>query len=414
MKTQVLTFILSCLYVTRITVGQVNARHAHPFYVQTFPIHSSPQLATPQPAWSGGGGGGVGSQSSQFQSLSSSKISNIQYGAGGQPYYVHQQPAPVAYQTITITDYSNNGTRENRLTSKLTDPIDIAKLFQALEKSDNRNSPWKTNFQWSSFQKQPSYDSGNSQQFDSYDTQYALGGTHVHPDQNGVQWFHQKFPANSLPPVVPLEDKFKYVYQPSPAGKPVKTQNSFEFPSSEELNNVWGNKLDDSNEEKNEDIRSTTFRQTKKFVQAGLDAHNVYRKKHRAPALGYNQQVAKVAQAWASKLIGSISKGGHLQHRPNNKYGENLWMGSGYKFSDEEAIKFAIKSWYDEISIYKQYLGREPNMANFMKWGHFTQVVWKGSTKLGMGIARKNGYIVVVANYDPPGNYKGQFAKNVK
>lgn len=46
--------------------------------------------------------------------------------------------------------------------------------------------------------------------------------------------------------------------------------------------------------------------------------------------------------------------------------------------------------------------------------GHFTQVVWKSSARLGMGIARKNGYIVVVANYDPPGNFKGVFGSNVK
>ncbi|XP_017303229.1 pathogenesis-related protein 1A-like, partial [Diaphorina citri] len=106
-------------------------------------------------------------------------------------------------------------------------------------------------------------------------------------------------------------------------------------------------------------------------------------------------KVAKVAQAWASKLIGSIARGGHLQHRPNNKFGENIWMGSGYKFTDEEAVKNAVKSWYDEIR-------------------HFTQVVWKSSSKLGVGIARKNGHILVVANYDPPGNYQGQYANNVR
>lgn len=46
--------------------------------------------------------------------------------------------------------------------------------------------------------------------------------------------------------------------------------------------------------------------------------------------------------------------------------------------------------------------------------GHFTQVVWKSSSKLGVGIARKNGHILVVANYDPPGNYQGQYANNVR
>jgi len=47
--------------------------------------------------------------------------------------------------------------------------------------------------------------------------------------------------------------------------------------------------------------------------------------------------------------------------------------------------------------------------------GHFTQVVWKGSTKLGVGYAFGDGgrEIYVVAQYTPPGNYMGQFGSNV-
>ena len=45
--------------------------------------------------------------------------------------------------------------------------------------------------------------------------------------------------------------------------------------------------------------------------------------------------------------------------------------------------------------------------------GHFTQVVWVASRKLGLGVARGNGKVVVVANYDPPGNLRGVFEENV-
>ena len=46
--------------------------------------------------------------------------------------------------------------------------------------------------------------------------------------------------------------------------------------------------------------------------------------------------------------------------------------------------------------------------------GHFTQVVWKSSTKMGVGKARsQGGWTYVVANYSPPGNYQGQFTANV-
>lgn len=49
--------------------------------------------------------------------------------------------------------------------------------------------------------------------------------------------------------------------------------------------------------------------------------------------------------------------------------------------------------------------------------GHFTQVIWTGSTKVGCGQAAslgKKGGVYTVCNYDPPGNYIGQFPANVK
>lgn len=50
-----------------------------------------------------------------------------------------------------------------------------------------------------------------------------------------------------------------------------------------------------------------------------------------------------------------------------------------------------------------------------MATGHFTQVVWKESQKLGVGVARSSsGRVYVVAQYTPPGNYLGQFQANVR
>ena len=57
---------------------------------------------------------------------------------------------------------------------------------------------------------------------------------------------------------------------------------------------------------------------------------------------------------------------------------------------------------------------------NDMDWsaGHFTQVVWKESTELGIGYFDKNkdGSVcrTYVARYRPPGNYGGKFLENVK
>lgn len=50
-----------------------------------------------------------------------------------------------------------------------------------------------------------------------------------------------------------------------------------------------------------------------------------------------------------------------------------------------------------------------------MATGHFTQLIWKNSVQLGVGIAFSSDKqkIYVVAQYSPPGNVHGQYADNV-
>ena len=46
--------------------------------------------------------------------------------------------------------------------------------------------------------------------------------------------------------------------------------------------------------------------------------------------------------------------------------------------------------------------------------GHFTQLVWKGSQKIGCGAAcNEKNKCYVTYNYSPAGNYEGWFASNV-
>ena len=76
----------------------------------------------------------------------------------------------------------------------------------------------------------------------------------------------------------------------------------------------------------------------------------------------------------------------------------------------------ATDAWYNEI---KDYNFANPGFSSAT--GHFTQVVWKSTTKIGFGVAfgqMKSGAYTfncayVVANYKEPGNYLGQFPTNV-
>lgn len=97
-----------------------------------------------------------------------------------------------------------------------------------------------------------------------------------------------------------------------------------------------------------------------------------------------------------------------MQHRSNNNYGENIYCKYGTGDITVDGIE-PVKSWYDEIALYNY---NSPGFSSGT--GHFTQVVWRDSTKLGIAKAQNSkGQIFVVANYDPPGNYQGQFEENV-
>ena len=46
--------------------------------------------------------------------------------------------------------------------------------------------------------------------------------------------------------------------------------------------------------------------------------------------------------------------------------------------------------------------------------GHFTQLVWDSSTKLGCGVAKSaSGGTYVVSRYRPAGNYRGRYTQHV-
>jgi len=141
-----------------------------------------------------------------------------------------------------------------------------------------------------------------------------------------------------------------------------------------------------------------------KFRQDSLAAHNAYRAKHGVAALKISTELNALAQEWAEQLIAE----GRFYHRPNNNNGENIYMSGGK--AAQELAQGAVDSWYSEIKDYK--FGKEPSRGGPVT-GHFTQVVWKGSTEVGVGVAQEGSKVVVVANYSPPGNFGGQYVENV-
>ncbi|KAM9393752.1 Golgi-associated plant pathogenesis-related protein 1 [Pholidichthys leucotaenia] len=143
---------------------------------------------------------------------------------------------------------------------------------------------------------------------------------------------------------------------------------------------------------------------TASFENEFLAAHNSYRARHGAPPLTMSPKLSASAQRWANHLL-SINT---LTHS-NDGNGENLYFASnsaGVHLTGKEAVD----SWYNEIKDYNFRMpGFRPNT------GHFTQVVWKSTSELGVGVAMRGNVAFVVGQYHPAGNITnpGYFQQNV-
>uniref|UniRef100_A0A3P8T9Z9 Im:7150988 n=1 Tax=Amphiprion percula TaxID=161767 RepID=A0A3P8T9Z9_AMPPE len=135
------------------------------------------------------------------------------------------------------------------------------------------------------------------------------------------------------------------------------------------------------------------------FRQEFLDTHNKLRAMHTAPPLTYNSELNAAAQKWADHMLAKRSLG-----HSDTQDGENVF------YMSSSQGKEAVDSWYSEI---KDYDWSKPGFQS--NTGHFTQVVWKSSTELGVGMATDGNLLFVVGQYRPAGNIsnEGYFQKNV-
>ncbi|KAI0200932.1 CAP domain-containing protein [Astrocystis sublimbata] len=135
--------------------------------------------------------------------------------------------------------------------------------------------------------------------------------------------------------------------------------------------------------------------------QKALNAHNEKRKAKGLKPLAWDSKLAQNAEAYAKHLaqIGKLEHSSGDQ-RPNQ--GENLAWASG----SSTPLIMAANMWLAEE---KNYHGEPIGQGNFGSYGHYTQCMWRSTTKLGMGWAKDaKGGVYIVGRYSPPGNVTGQ------
>lgn len=139
--------------------------------------------------------------------------------------------------------------------------------------------------------------------------------------------------------------------------------------------------------------------------------HNKWRAQVGAGKLSYSPELEVSAQAWADNL--KQTNNCRMRHStPEGRYGENLYWASALTWSDgrrelqKVSSEIPVDSWGSEKLDYSY----EENSCKPGKMcGHYTQMVWRTSTKVGcaMAVCEDSQEQVWVCQYQPAGNWVG-------
>merc|ERR1711967_140713 len=148
--------------------------------------------------------------------------------------------------------------------------------------------------------------------------------------------------------------------------------------------------------------------------------HNVHRANHSAADLSYSNELANVAQQIASSCVYAHDTTVEST-TGNGVYGQNIAAG----LTADEVTDVITNLWYNnEVNAYSPYYGQVNPEGNFNDYGHFTQIVWQGTTVVGCatqdcsanGLANVGSNVppyFTVCNYYEAGNYGGEYADNI-
>ena len=129
------------------------------------------------------------------------------------------------------------------------------------------------------------------------------------------------------------------------------------------------------------------------FPARMLAAHNAVRAHVGQAAAAYAQQMA---------FTGVFA---HSNRQARRGTGENLWMGTRGAFS----VETMVNNWASEGRVFQR--GVFPAVSRTGNWedvGHYTQIVWPTTTRVGCAIASTARTDYLVCRYSPAGNIDGR------
>jgi hypothetical protein len=148
---------------------------------------------------------------------------------------------------------------------------------------------------------------------------------------------------------------------------------------------------------------STAF--AARFPARILAAHNAERARAGRPPLVWDNALGAAAAAYAQQLA-FTGRFQHSNRRARPGTGENLWMGPhGYY-----PVEAMVGSWASEKRWFRR--GVFPNVSRTGDWsdvGHYTQIVWPTTTRVGCAVASTGRVDYLVCRYANAGNIDGRW-----
>ncbi|RDW66927.1 hypothetical protein BP5796_09676 [Coleophoma crateriformis] len=149
--------------------------------------------------------------------------------------------------------------------------------------------------------------------------------------------------------------------------------------------------------------------------------HNIHRSNHSATAATYDATIAGYAKTLADTCVY-----GHDVTIGGGGYGQNIasWGATDATSVNASTVMAAMitNMWYNgEVALFQDFYGLANPTTNFDAWGHFSQIVWKGSDTVGCAVTLCAAGTIFdgfegwfgVCNYGPEGNVAGEYADNV-
>ena len=135
-----------------------------------------------------------------------------------------------------------------------------------------------------------------------------------------------------------------------------------------------------------------------------LQGHNEARRQYGVAPLVWDEALARDAAAYAATLARTNRFAHDPQFGRQPRQGENLWMGTRSAYSYNKMIGLLV----DERKHFRP--GRFPNVSRTGSvWhvGHYTQIVWPTSQRVGCATASNRANDYLVCRYLPAGNVVG-------